>query len=261
MPTTITSYVTFLANTKAKASEMNSNLSNHRGTLVPIDESTATASNLTHNIGTDEHRWNIGYFGSVDIDGFTSTVDAVMQAVDATTGGFELLFGSSTIGSWDATGYNRLTLATPVITTTGSVVGHWALKTITIASTGSLQTTTTYSITSLSIVTSGRPVRFDFLDMSTGFTGSSSTQNPKYNIIGQREVAGTSGAVEVFNKQFQYKNAGGIEIFQVPVGYSFIDNSCPAGTISYYFYIQGDAGVNDQTSAAYMVGTMFAQEL
>lgn len=57
MPTTITSYVTFVAGTKARASHVNSNLDNHRGTLLPINSDTQTASDATHDLGSSEHRW------------------------------------------------------------------------------------------------------------------------------------------------------------------------------------------------------------
>lgn len=57
MPNTITSYVTMVAGTKARASHVNTNFSNHRGTLLPINEDTQTASDATHDLGSSEHRW------------------------------------------------------------------------------------------------------------------------------------------------------------------------------------------------------------
>lgn len=57
MPTTITSYVTMVAGTKARASHVNTNFSNHRGTLIPINEDTQSASDATHDLGSSEHRW------------------------------------------------------------------------------------------------------------------------------------------------------------------------------------------------------------
>lgn len=61
MPSTITSYTTFVANTKARAAELNNNLSNHRGTLLPIEADTAAASDLEHDLGSTEHRWKDVY--------------------------------------------------------------------------------------------------------------------------------------------------------------------------------------------------------
>lgn len=65
MPNTITSYTTFVANTKARASQINANFSNHRGTLVPINSDTTTASTLTHDLGSSEHKWNNLYVGNI----------------------------------------------------------------------------------------------------------------------------------------------------------------------------------------------------
>ena len=57
MPTTVTTYNTFVAGNKARASEMNANLDNHRGTLVPINSDTSTASDATHDLGQATHQW------------------------------------------------------------------------------------------------------------------------------------------------------------------------------------------------------------
>jgi len=57
MPNTITGYTTFTPGTKAKSAEVNENFSNHRGDLIPINTDTATASDDTHYLGTEEHRY------------------------------------------------------------------------------------------------------------------------------------------------------------------------------------------------------------
>ena len=61
MPSTITAYKTFAADTKARASEVNTNFSNYRGISLPIEESTVSASHLVHGLGTSEHRWGSSY--------------------------------------------------------------------------------------------------------------------------------------------------------------------------------------------------------
>jgi hypothetical protein len=63
MPATISAYHTFIANTRAKASENNRNFSNYRGTLLPISEDTSTASDNSHDFGSTDHRWRAGYIG------------------------------------------------------------------------------------------------------------------------------------------------------------------------------------------------------
>lgn len=57
MPATITSYTSFVAGTKAKAEEINRNFSNHRGTLLPISEDSASAKDEMFNIGSTDYRF------------------------------------------------------------------------------------------------------------------------------------------------------------------------------------------------------------
>jgi hypothetical protein len=92
MPNTITAYTTFVANTPARAAEVNANLANHRGTLVPINEDSASASDNTHDNGTDEHRWRVLYTNSLDFETSTNTATLVLQGQTSnTTGAFEFL--------------------------------------------------------------------------------------------------------------------------------------------------------------------------
>lgn len=63
VPTTITGFVTFVAGTKARAANVNDNFSNYRGTLLPINSDTATASHNTHDLGSTEHYWRRVYLG------------------------------------------------------------------------------------------------------------------------------------------------------------------------------------------------------
>ena len=57
MPNTITGFNTFGAGTKARATEVNQNFSNFRGDIIPINESTITASDGVHNLGGTGHEW------------------------------------------------------------------------------------------------------------------------------------------------------------------------------------------------------------
>lgn len=61
MPNTITTYHTFSPDTKARSSEVNTNFSNHRGDLIPINENTVSASDVSHDLGTSDHRWKTAY--------------------------------------------------------------------------------------------------------------------------------------------------------------------------------------------------------
>lgn len=97
MPNTITSYHTFAANTKARAAQMNTNLSNHRGTLVPINSDTASASDDTHDLGSTEHRWQYVYVRAVDLRGLTSTVNHTIIGDTTAAGGFRFKIGSTEV--------------------------------------------------------------------------------------------------------------------------------------------------------------------
>jgi hypothetical protein len=97
MPSTITAFATFVPNTKAKSSEVNTNFSNFRGNLIPIEESTSTSSNVTHYLGTVEHRWLNTYTKELFL-GNTTTSWAI---ADDTTTVSELSFkvnGSKVLG-------------------------------------------------------------------------------------------------------------------------------------------------------------------
>lgn len=100
MASTITSYTTFVAGTKARASEVNNNFSNHRGDLPPIYEDTATASDGVHNLGTSDHRWLTVYANTVNLKGATSTGHLIWSPdTSVTLGALNLLGGANTIAS------------------------------------------------------------------------------------------------------------------------------------------------------------------
>lgn len=57
MPNTITAYYTFAPGKKARSANVNTNFSNYRGTVLPIEEDTATASHQSHDLGATDHQW------------------------------------------------------------------------------------------------------------------------------------------------------------------------------------------------------------
>lgn len=64
---TVTAFYTFVAGTRAKSSEVNTNFSNFRGHLLPINSDTQTASNETHDLGSSEHQWRNIYLRNAPI--------------------------------------------------------------------------------------------------------------------------------------------------------------------------------------------------
>lgn len=87
---TITSYYTFSANTKARASQVNFNFSIYRGHNIPIDPNTATGSDNNYNLGSKEYRWANLYTQNVHL-GNTSTNNAILNIDSATSTG-EMVF-------------------------------------------------------------------------------------------------------------------------------------------------------------------------
>jgi len=61
MPTTITSFYTFTPDTKARSTEVNTNFNNYRGSILPVNTDTQTASDNTHDLGVSDHRWANAY--------------------------------------------------------------------------------------------------------------------------------------------------------------------------------------------------------
>jgi hypothetical protein len=91
MPNTITTYYTFQPGTKARSSQVNTNFSNYRGDLLPINENTISASNHTHNVGGPDHYWNYGYFDQIDLRTSTTTATVIISGdTSATLGAFKV---------------------------------------------------------------------------------------------------------------------------------------------------------------------------
>ena len=82
---TVTSFFTFTAGTKAKATEMNTNLTNFRGFFVPINSDTQTASDNTHDLGSTDHRWRYLYVTNQPVIG-TQTSNSFWAGPSTGTG-------------------------------------------------------------------------------------------------------------------------------------------------------------------------------
>lgn len=94
MASTITGYTTFVFDTLIDETEVNENFSNHRGTLVPIEEATATASDNTHDLGSTSHRWkDLHLAGNANIQGdiFLTSTGAVYWGDSAVDGNWRVI--------------------------------------------------------------------------------------------------------------------------------------------------------------------------
>jgi hypothetical protein len=95
MADTITAFTTFQPNTQIKSSEVNTNFSNFRGDIVPINTDTATASDNTHDLGQPDHRFNICY-NTINLFGPGATAGSWRFQIDTTTTTFVVQRYSST---------------------------------------------------------------------------------------------------------------------------------------------------------------------
>ncbi len=113
MPSTVTGYYTFVAGTKARASQVNANFANHRGDLLPINENTASASDMTHYNGQTDHRWLTGFFGNLDLKSSTTTAGLILRGDTAlTAGAFKFDINSITVAKIGATGMDATWIKT-----------------------------------------------------------------------------------------------------------------------------------------------------
>lgn len=86
MPATITAYTTFTGGTRARASQVNENFQNHRGTLLPVEADTAAASNNEHDIGSTDHQWNKAYLNQAPyVNGVQTNRFAVGDVFDGSS--------------------------------------------------------------------------------------------------------------------------------------------------------------------------------
>lgn len=112
MPSTITTYYVFSPGTKARSSQVNNNFSNYRGDLLPINEDTATASYIVHNLGNSDRRWKRAYLDNVDFTPPSSTVSLILRSDTAlTAGAFLFQVNSVTSARVLSTGFDGNTIS------------------------------------------------------------------------------------------------------------------------------------------------------
>jgi len=61
---TITAFNTFVADTKARSSEVNTNFDHIRGHILPTETNTVTSANNIYDSGATDARWNNGWFNN-----------------------------------------------------------------------------------------------------------------------------------------------------------------------------------------------------
>jgi len=154
---TITTYYSFVAGTKARASEVTYNFGLYRGHNLPINPNTATAINSTYDLGSTEYRWRDSYVQRLDLQSNTTTGQALklrgdtsgsISGIVAEINGVEVARFSNIKSMTIAAGLGQIA-ASPDFTVIYS-------------------TTTAYvTIASIQLNSSGNPVELGFLNHST----------------------------------------------------------------------------------------------
>lgn len=88
---TITTFVTMVAGTKARASHVNTNFDNYRGHVLPINTDTATASHQTHDLGASDHHWRRIYLKEAPLINGSALGKLQIQAIHDASSPCDLL--------------------------------------------------------------------------------------------------------------------------------------------------------------------------
>lgn len=115
---TITAFYTFVANTKARSSQVNYNFTLFRGHNIPIEPLTATAANLTYDLGSSEYRWRYGYLGGAEFQTSTTTAALLLRGITSeTAGAFGFYIGGTTtlVAKIGSTGFDGAYMKTASI--------------------------------------------------------------------------------------------------------------------------------------------------
>lgn len=210
MPNTITAFYDFVQGTKARAAQVNTNFGNFRGTLVPIQEDTAAASNLTHSMGTTEHRWSAGYMSSVYLGDTTSS----WRIADSTIAVDELRFtrGGTDIARLTANGNLRSMVNTAPWVFSGTLTD----ASLTSGTVGGLYVT----LTSITMTCTGYPIELGCRNAGSEGFGSgvfqSSYDSSGSAVIGIRFMKDNLTVVGGFHQRAYHGSTATADAFEVP---------------------------------------------
>jgi len=189
MPTTITTYNVFVADTKARATEVNTNFSNYRGDLLPINTDTASASNNVHNIGSLDHVWNQAFITQIQLRPFTTGATLkIAGAAAETAGAMNFLINDSTATVIYPEGHFKSTpLGTPGATATFGQIARSSF--IDIGSSGA-SFLGTFKVATISFQSRGNPVLFQMM-----FFTDETSPSLKSGAITMEQTTGANNAV------------------------------------------------------------------
>ncbi len=129
---TITAFYTFVANTKARASQTNVNFSTFRGHMIAVDPNTATLSDLNYDLGSTDYRWRAAYIGAayvntmsareIYLNSNTTSSAAVGFIADTISGGaIRARVGGTTVAVINSAGFQGSYVATGTMPLTSMI--------------------------------------------------------------------------------------------------------------------------------------------
>jgi len=235
MPTTITAFNTFVASSLAASAEVNTNFSNLRGDMLPIDPSIAAAdSTSSYDLGSSDYRFVNSYVNSIDLKGATTTGDSSLFISSSSTApALNVNYGGSIAH--------------------GAIVGGGVGFTAS-GEAFALQTLTTSYITiaalTLQIKPQGGLIMLSIVHGDGGFTtdgyslfgpqrDTASSGVDSWQFLWFRQTAGT-GASGITSGLGAFQNIGDnvsdIEAFHMYGGFSTIDTTASSDTTWHYWF-------------------------
>ena len=211
---TITAFYNFSANTKARATQVNTNFDVFRGHIIPVSPSTATGANNTYDLGSSEYRWRNLYSNSIYLGQTTSS----WKIEDSTLTGDSLIISKNS--------NPKMILRNSFSYTTTADIGEFAASvgnTITVMTTGS--TPVPLTNTTITISTMGRPV---MLSVQNIMFSTTSALSISIAAGGNRNLALYRDSTVISSTFFSYTADNRINLY-----FNHID-IVSAGTYKYY---------------------------
>jgi len=224
MPSTITAYNTFQSKTLIRSSEVNANFSNHRGNVIPIASDTATASDNTLNLGTDEYQWQDLFLGNkMHFQGLATT-----PSLNPTAGSFN--FYAKTDGVFyqlNSAGTESSMIGLSDGAVTRDYLAGGAVGTINISSTASTYTmTTTVDLLLATPTTTGQIITMPSLSVSSGRIFKVKKENNNFSTVTINSNAGAEiTTLNTFNEN--------VSIVNDASAWHILDRNIPFSTTSY----------------------------
>ncbi len=216
---TITSFYTFVKNSRARASNVNSNFDTLRGHLISIDPNTSSASfSKEYDLGSTEYRFRTAYLNKLNLS-LTTTSDLTLEC--STSGTYDFKNNTTTVFQINSIGFSGIDNTPFSGLTSSCAIGGMAISSLlNVTYTG---TSTHIPGSTCTIQTNGRPVELFLINADTT-TGWVSSQFPYY----------TATAQEMYFEVRLIHNNTAVSSLPVLAANSFTNNYLPPSFFKYF---------------------------